>query len=125
MKPENVKIKSKIIKRSSYRAPNYYQYKWTLYLLHTADVWKKKISVLKLTQSVVSILLRHSLTEEHKFRSCSVIPSGIQAKRQLGKGGLRQGSQESAEATAVAYAPLVTEPHCHYAICTTFGLDTS
>ena len=31
MKPENVKIKLKIIKRSSYTASNHYQYKQTLY----------------------------------------------------------------------------------------------
>lgn len=84
---------------------------------------KKKITVLKLMQSIVAILLRHLLTKEHhRFRYCSIIPSIIQGKRQLAKGALRQGAQESAEATTVVYAPLVTEPHC---TCTIRGLDTS
>lgn len=86
---------------------------------------KKKITVLKLMQSVV-VMLRHLLTKEHhRFRSCSIIPSIIQGKRQVAKRALRQGAQESAEATTVVYAPLVTEPHCHHPTCTIHGLDTS
>lgn len=65
---------------------------------------KKKITVLKLMQSIVAMLLRYLLTKEHhRFRSCSIIPSIIQGKRQLAKKAPRQGAQESAEATTDVY----------------------
>lgn len=87
---------------------------------------KKKITVLKLMQSIVAMLLRYLLTKEHhRFRSCSIIPSIIQGKRQLAKRAPRQGAQESAEATTGVYVPLVTEPRCHHPTCTIRGLDTS
>lgn len=83
MKTANVKMKLKMIKTSGCTVPSYYLCKWILcFKSHQYLGGKKKHrhTLLTLMQGAVAIWLRQLLTNEHRFRSCSVIPIVIQGK---------------------------------------------